>query len=108
MVEHRDALQLRDFIKIEIVSDNFAFVKLGQFNQFQIDLADSGKSSSQSYLHRSNLCSRCRMSRPRRRAIALERIAEFRYQLQFTQNKLRSHNHAIKEPVSAMSQCVHQ
>src|SRR4029077_5470211 len=42
-VQDFDALQLRDFIQIEIVGDDLALVQLGQFDKLEVDFADGGE-----------------------------------------------------------------
>src|ERR1700722_13793663 len=97
-VQHRDTLQLRYFIEIEIVGDDLAFVELSQFNQFQIDFADCGKIIFHDLnLYRSDLLQALQNVEAAASTIAFERIGRIGYQLQFTQNELRRHDYAIEK-----------
>src|SRR6185312_6550309 len=83
-VEYFDSLQLRNLIQIEIVGDDFAFVDLGQFNQFQIDFAHTGKIVFYDLnLQRWNFLQALQNIQSTPSAIALKRVAGIRDQLQF-------------------------
>src|SRR5271156_6497166 len=97
-IEHGHALQLRDFVQIEIVGQNLAVINLGEFDQLHIDFADAGKVVFHNLnLHRSRFLQALQNVEAASSAIAFKRVGGIGYELQFAEHKLRNDNESIEE-----------
>src|SRR5208337_350594 len=95
---HGHALQLGDFVEIEVVGEDLAFIELGQFNELHIDFADAGEVIFHDLdLHRSHFLETLQDVEAAASAIAFERIGGIGHQLQFAEHKLRDHDQAVEE-----------
>src|SRR5262249_3445185 len=97
-VQDFHALKLGHLIQVEIVGDDLGLVGLGQLDQFEVHLADRRKI----VFHDLDRDGHCLLEtlqdiQPAAATVALERISRIGHQLQFAQNKLRNHQHAVKE-----------
>ena len=89
---------MRDFIQIEIVSDDLAFVNLGQLDQLQIHLAHR----REVVLHNLNIQRRHFLQllqdvQATPSPIALHRVGRIRHHLQFAQHELRYDDYTIQK-----------
>src|SRR5581483_9257642 len=89
-IQHLDPAQLGNLIQVEIVGDDLAPVKLGQFDQLQVDLAHLGEI----VLHDTNLQIRDLLDalqdvQASPAAVPLQRVRGIRYHLQLAQHELR-------------------
>src|SRR5208283_3235665 len=97
-VEHGHALQLGDFVEIEIVGEDLALVELGQFDELHVDFADGGEVVFHDLdLDRRHFLKTLQDVEAAASAIAFERIGGISHQLQFAEHKLRDHNQAVEE-----------
>src|SRR4051812_28830228 len=98
-IQHVDALELRDFVQVEIVGEDLrALVELGKFDQLQVDFADGGKIVLH-YLHsdRGGLLDALQDVEAAASAIPLERITGIGDELQLAQHEMRDDKNAIEE-----------
>src|SRR5208282_2056546 len=97
-IEHGYALELGDFVEVEVVGDDLAFIELGQFNELHIDFANTGEVVFHNLdLDGSSFLETLQNVEAAASAIAFERIGGIGHQLQFTQHELRDHNQAVEE-----------
>src|SRR3984893_4141328 len=97
-VEHGHTLQLRDFIEVEVVGDDLAFIQLGQFDELHIDFADAGEVIFHDLdLDRSRFLETLQDVEAAAAAIAFERVGGIGHQLQFAEHELRDHNKNVEE-----------
>src|ERR1019366_5066539 len=97
-VQHRAPLQLGHFIEVEIVSDDLAFVHLGQFDQFQVHFTHGGEV----VFHNLNLQGRDLLDalqdvKAAAAAVALHGVSRVGDQLKFSQYELGNHDHTVQE-----------
>src|SRR5207248_3825739 len=97
-VQHLNALKLRDFVQVEIVSDDLGFVSFGKLDQLHVYFADAREIVFYN-LHgeRGNLLDALQDIETSPAAIALQRISGISHELQLAQHKLRKHNDAVEE-----------
>src|SRR6185312_1426010 len=97
-IQHRDALQLRHLVQVEVVGDDFAFIQLGQFDQLQVHFPDGREVILDDlYLERRDLLQALQYVEPATPPVALERVGGVGHQLQFAQHKLRSHDGTVEK-----------
>ena len=97
-VEDGDALQLGDFVEIEIVGDDFAFVKLGEFDELEVDFADAGKIVFDDLdLNGGGFLEALEDVETTASAIALEGVGGIGDELEFAKDELRDDDEAVEE-----------
>ena len=97
-VQHLDSLQLRNFIQVEVVRDDFAFVDFRQLDQFQVDLTHGREIILNDLnLERGHFLEALENIQPAATAVALQRVGGIGHQLKLAQHKLRRNNDAIEE-----------
>src|ERR1035441_3161007 len=97
-VQHLDSLQLCHLVQVEVVGDNFAFVELGQFDQFEVNFADGRKI----VFHDLNgeggdFLQALQDVEAAAAAITLQRVGGISDELQLAQHELRRHDDAVEE-----------
>ena len=97
-VQDLDAVQLRDFVEVEIVGDDLAIEHLGQFDELHIDFLDVREVLFHN-LHgqQRHLLNPLQDVEAAAAAIAFHGIGRVGHQLQFAEHELRNHQHAIEE-----------
>src|SRR5580692_8421467 len=97
-VQYFDALQLRDFVQIEVVGDDLAFVDFGQLDQLEIHFADGGEIVFHDLdLQRGHFLQALQNVEAAAAAVALQRVGRIGHELQFAQHELRSNDDAVEE-----------
>src|SRR5260370_27858073 len=97
-VEHIHALELGDFVEVEVVGDDFGLVELGQLNQLEINFAHGGEIILHDlHCDGSHLLDTLHDIEPAPSAVPLQRVGRVGHQLQLAQHKLRQHQHAIQK-----------
>src|SRR5208282_2128989 len=97
-VQHGHTLELGDFIEVEVVGDDLAFVKLGQFDELHIDFADAGEIVFHDLdLDRSRFLQTLQDIEATASAIAFERVGGIGHQLQFAEHELRDYDQAVEK-----------
>src|SRR5258708_17082089 len=97
-VEHFHALELGDFVEVEIVGDDLAFIHLRQFDQFEVDCADGGKIVFDDlHVDGDDLLHALQHVKTAASTITFERVGGVRDQLQLAQHELRNDQDAIEE-----------
>src|SRR5579883_1006929 len=97
-VQHLDAVELRDFIEVEIVRDHLAVVDLGQLDQLHVDVADVGEIVLDDlHIEVRHLLDALQNVEPAAAAVALHGIGRIGDELQLAQDELRNHQNAVEE-----------
>src|SRR5713226_1803136 len=97
-VQHGHSLQLRDFVQVEIVGDDFAFIQLGQFDQFQIHFADRGEIIFDDLnLQGRDFLQTLQDVEAAAAPVSFQRVGGVCDQLQFAQHELRSYDDAVEK-----------
>src|SRR5580693_5149245 len=97
-VQYFDALQLRDFVQIEVVGDDLAFVDFGQLDQLEIHFADGGEIVFHDLdLQRGHLLQALQNVKAAAAAVALQRVGGIGHELQLAQHELRSNDDPVEE-----------
>src|SRR5882672_451262 len=97
-VEDRHALKLRDFVQVEIVGDDLAFVELCEFDQFHVDFAHGRKVVFHNLnLEGAGFLKALKDVEPAATAVALERVRGIGDQLQLAQDELRNYDDAVEK-----------
>src|SRR4029077_3377060 len=97
-VQDFNAVQLGNFVEVEIVGDDLAVVNLGQLDQLHIDFAHVREIILHDlHVEMGHFLDALQDIETAAAAIALHRIRRIRDQLQFPQNELRDHQHAVEK-----------
>src|SRR5262249_3259143 len=97
-IENFHALQLGDFVQVEVVGDDLGLVHFGQFYQFEVDFADGRKIVFDDlYVDGDDLLQALQDVQPAPSPVALEGIGRIGDQLQLAQNELRNHHHSVQK-----------
>ena len=97
-IQNLDAMQLCDFIQIEVVGDDLAIVDLGQLDQLHVHLANVGKVIFHNlHVEVRHFLDTLQDVEASPAAIALHGVRRIGHKLQLAEHKLRYHQHAVEK-----------
>ncbi len=97
-IEHLDAVELGYLIQVEIVGDDLTVVNLGQFDQLHIDFPHVRKVLFDDlHVEVCHFLNALQDVEPAASAVALHGVGRIGHQLQFAQDELRDHQHAVEK-----------